>query len=85
MKKALDDYEAFYKDRHSARRLTWAYYLATATLSARYPQRNYEISVSLYQAAILLLFNERDTWTVEEIRDRLLLSTCSLLFREQCC
>lgn len=71
MEHALNDFIAFYKTQHSNRKLTWAHYLGTATLVARFPSGKKELSVSLYQAAVLLLFSERDDWSTEEIHGRL--------------
>lgn len=71
MEVALADYSSFYRERHANRQLAWAHYLGTASLLARFPSRNHEISVSLYQAVVLLLFNERDTWSVEEIHEEI--------------
>lgn len=70
---ALADYASFYKERHTNRQLSWAHYLGTATLIARFPNGVKELSMSLYQAVVLLLFNERDSWTMEEIQDRVAL------------
>lgn len=78
MQFALDDYTEFYRERHANRRLTWAHYLGTATLTARFPLGKKELSVSLYQAAVLLLFSERDSWSVEEIEERTMLTTVDL-------
>jgi cullin 4 len=78
MEAALADYVTFYCERHAKRELSWAHYLGTATLTARFPRGNKELSVSLYQAAVLLLFSERGTWTTEEIASRLLLNTNDL-------
>jgi cullin-4 len=74
MEEALADYVTFYGGKHANRRLTWAHYLGTATLTAHFPRGKKELSVSLYQAVVLLLFNEQSTWTTQEIQDRISLS-----------
>ncbi|KAG8824973.1 hypothetical protein FRC19_000658 [Serendipita sp. 401] len=79
MEEALNDYADFYRTRHGNRRLTWAHYLGTATLRAYFPAGKKELSVSLYQATVLLLFNERDEWSTEEIEDRTSLGTSDLV------
>jgi len=83
MEAALADYATFYRERHANRQLSWAHYLGTATLIARFPTGKKELSVSLYQAAVLLLFAERDTWTFEEISNHLLLNTNDLTLTVQ--
>lgn len=74
MQEALNNYSAFYQDKHTNRVLTWAHYLGSATLIARCPKGKKELSVSLYQALVLLLFSERDSWTVEDIQAQTMLS-----------
>lgn len=75
MELALADYATFYKDRHANRKLTWAHYLGTATLTAWFASGKKELTMSLYQAIVLLLFNENTTWTVEEIAERVSLGS----------
>ncbi|KAG8835787.1 hypothetical protein FRC17_001181 [Serendipita sp. 399] len=78
MEEALNDYADFYRMRHGNRRLTWAHYLGTATLTAHFPTGKKDLIVSLYQAAVLLLFNERDDWSTEEMEDRLALAHAAI-------
>ncbi|KIM32600.1 hypothetical protein M408DRAFT_14342 [Serendipita vermifera MAFF 305830] len=78
MQVALNDYTKFYEGRHANRKLTWAHYLGTATLTGRFPLGKKELSVSLYQAAVLLLFSERESWSVEEIEERTMLAWTDL-------
>ncbi|PVF97543.1 hypothetical protein CPB86DRAFT_706780 [Serendipita vermifera] len=78
MEEALVDFVSFYGEKHANRQLTWAHYLGTATLIARFPSGRKELSVSMYQAVVLLLFNERPTWTTQEIQDRISLNTQDL-------
>jgi len=58
MHKELVDYENDYKLRHSGRVLSWDHALGTATLKARFDAGYKDLSVSLYQAVVLLLFND---------------------------
>jgi len=51
-------FEAFYLAKHGGRKLTWQHALGTALVRARFPSGPRELSVSAYQAALLLLFNE---------------------------
>ena len=51
-------FEAFYLAKHGGRKLTWQHALGTAVVRARWPSGARELSVSAYQAAVLLLFNE---------------------------
>lgn len=65
----LGTYLDHYNGKHKGRKLDWDHALGTATLKARFKAGTKELSVSLYQAVILLLFNESDTYTYEEIKD----------------
>jgi cullin 4 len=66
---ALRDYHKFYNTKHGNRVLSWAHYLATTTLTSNFPKGAKELSVSLYQAIVLLLFNEKTSWKAEEIQE----------------
>lgn len=67
MQSALSEYEAFYKEKHSNRVLTWQHSLGTVTLTARFERGTKELSVSLFQAVVLLLFNNADQLSLGEI------------------
>ena len=67
MQEDLVAYTAYYKQRHSGHVLTWDHALGTATLKARFKQGAKELSVSLYQAVALLLFNDADDLKYEDI------------------
>ena len=58
MQKELVNYANDYKLRHSGHVLLWDHALGTATLKARFDAGYKELSVSLYQAVVLLLFND---------------------------
>lgn len=69
MELAIRDYNKFYNKKHGNRILTWAHYLGTASLTSHFPKGTKELSVSLYQATVLLLFNEKTSWKAEEIQE----------------
>ncbi|KAI0243843.1 Cullin-4A [Massospora cicadina] len=69
MERALADFYAFYTDRHSGRRLFWQPGLSKCTVSAWYGKRHKDLTASLYQAVVLLLFNAADELTVRAIRE----------------
>jgi cullin-4 len=54
----LNDYAAFYKTKHQGRKIDWDHALGTAVLRAQFNSGSKELSVSLYQAVALLLFND---------------------------
>ncbi|KAI0396297.1 Cullin-domain-containing protein [Xylariaceae sp. FL0594] len=66
----LDRFSLFYKNKHEGRKLTWLWQLCKGELKASYFKASktpYTFQVSVYQMAILLLFNEKDSQTYEDI------------------
>ncbi|KAF9229789.1 Cullin-domain-containing protein [Gyrodon lividus] len=51
-------YATFYKAQHQGHKLEWDHSLGTATLKARFRAGTKDVTVSLYQAVVLLLFND---------------------------
>ncbi|KAJ7102296.1 Cullin family-domain-containing protein [Mycena belliarum] len=60
-------FEKFYKDKHTGRELKWQPSVATVTMNARFKAGKKELSLSLYQSAVLLLFNDSDELSFTEI------------------
>ncbi|KAH8911393.1 Cullin-domain-containing protein [Coniochaeta sp. PMI_546] len=63
-------FSRFYKNKHEGRKLTWLWQLCKGEVKATYCKNTktpYTFQVSLYQMAILLLFNERDHQTYDDI------------------
>lgn len=58
MQADLNNYTTFYKIKHQGHKLVWDYSLGTATVKARFAASPKDLTVSLYQAVVLLLFNE---------------------------
>ncbi|ODN74288.1 hypothetical protein L198_08218, partial [Cryptococcus wingfieldii CBS 7118] len=72
----IASFETWYKDRYKNRVLAWRWGLGSVTMTARFGQgteggeKRYEIGVSLYQAVVLIMFNDNDHLTVKDIRER---------------
>jgi len=60
----------FYLAKHSGRKLQWQPTLGHCVLKAIFLQGAKELQVSLFQALVLLLFNESDTLTLAHITSR---------------
>jgi cullin 4 len=58
MQSELDGFVAFYNEKHQGHKIEWSHALGTVTLRAHFAAGQKELSVSLYQAVILLLFND---------------------------
>jgi len=86
-----DPFTAFYLTQHSGRKLSWQLHLGNADLRANFTVGRRELCVSTYQMCILMLFNEADTLSLNEVRERTaipetelrrhLLSLCTPKFR----
>lgn len=68
----IERFTRFYKHKHEGRKLTWLWQLCKGELKANYCKASktpYTFQVSLYQMAVLLLFNENDQNAYEDIAD----------------
>eukprot|EP00976_Prorocentrum_cordatum_P068315 1179085-Prorocentrum_minimum.AAC.6 len=62
-----DIFRDFYLSKHSGRRLNWQNGLAHCVLKARFDQGTKELSVSLFQTIVLMLFNDSDKLSFKHI------------------
>jgi cullin 1 len=66
----LDRFSLFYKNKHEGRKLTWLWQLCKGEVRTGYCKSQktpYTFQVSVYQMAILLLFNDKDVQTYDDI------------------
>lgn len=66
----IERFIRFYKHKHEGRKLTWLWHLCKGEIKAGYCKASktpYTFQVSIYQMAILLLFNEKDTYSYEDM------------------
>jgi cullin 1 len=69
--KAFDRFQNFYTTKHSGRKLTWLTNLSRGEMKANYSKNSrvpYTFTVSTYQMAILLTYNNADLHTYEELQ-----------------
>jgi cullin-4 len=69
MQAELDRFQTFYRVKHKGRTLNFDHSLGNAQLHARFNAGQKELQVSLYQAIILLLFNERAEISFLDIKE----------------
>ena len=70
-------FQSFYFDKHSGRKLTWLWQLCKGEIKANYVKNTkipFTFLVSTYQMAILLLFNDSDTISYDNIQEATALS-----------
>lgn len=60
----------FYLSKHSGRKLQWQPTLGHCVLKANFPNDSKELQVSLFQTLVLLLFNDANVLSFDEIRIR---------------
>ncbi|TMW55581.1 hypothetical protein Poli38472_010463 [Pythium oligandrum] len=68
-------FEMFYVSRHNGRKLAWMPNMGNIDLRATFfgsveeGKHRHELNVSTYQAIILMLFNQRPTWSFKDIAE----------------
>jgi cullin-4 len=70
MQAELTKYATAYKVKHQGHKLEWDHALGTVELKARFKAGTKDLSVSLYQAVVLLLFNETAKLLFTEILEQ---------------
>lgn len=68
LQQELNAFTEYYKNKFNGRTLDWNHSLGMVTLGAQFPKGNKRLTVSLYQAAILLLFNAEKELRFEDIK-----------------
>lgn len=68
LKAACAVFTDFYNEKNSGRKLAWYPSHSNVDIKAHFPLGRKDLNVTTYQIAVLLLFNQRDTWTYEELR-----------------
>jgi len=75
MLQCIEAFKSFYDARTSHRRLRWVHSLGSATVlgsfSPNCKSKKHDLMVSTYQACILLLFNEQDTFSFNDMQQSL--------------
>lgn len=70
MQTELARFETFYANKHKGRKLHFDHSLGTAALRARFKAGEKELTVSMYQTLVLLLFNESDEVGFLDIKEQ---------------
>lgn len=67
---SIEQFTTWYSTQHKNRQLSWRWQLATVSLTARFPSGRYEIGLSLFQAVVLLQYNQEESFTFTELKER---------------
>jgi cullin 1 len=68
--KTYERFQTFYHNKHGGRKLTWLWHLCKGEIRANYIKMGkvpYTFQVSTHQMAILLMFNQSDTVSYEDL------------------
>lgn len=74
----IERFGLFYKHKHDGRKLTWLWHLCKGEIKAGYCKNSktpFTFQVSIYQMAILLLFNEKDSYVYDDMLSATALSS----------
>ncbi|XP_071057116.1 cullin-2 isoform X2 [Onthophagus taurus] len=74
LERSVQNFESFYHEHFNGRKLTWLHHLCQAELRIGYLKKPYIITVQTFQMAILLLFENADSLTCNEIKETLQLN-----------
>uniref|UniRef100_A0A8C3LZL0 Cullin-4B n=1 Tax=Chrysolophus pictus TaxID=9089 RepID=A0A8C3LZL0_CHRPC len=64
----MEIFKTFYLGKHSGRKLQWQSTLGHCVLKAEFKEGKKELQVSLFQTLVLLMFNEGEEFSLEEIK-----------------
>lgn len=64
-----DIFKEFYLSKYSGRRLMWQNSLGHCVLKAEFPKGRKELAVSLFQTVVLMLFNDTQRLSLQDIKD----------------
>ncbi|KJE93406.1 Cullin 3 [Capsaspora owczarzaki ATCC 30864] len=67
LRHACEVFQTYHAKHHSGRRLFWQTSLGSADIRASFAARRHELSVSTFQMVVLMLFNQQDSYTYQEI------------------
>ncbi|KAI9280473.1 Cullin [Sporodiniella umbellata] len=63
-------FESFYGKLYNGRKLLWQWNLTRGEIRVNYFDKSYELQVSMYQMIMLLLFNDSQKMTIQDIMNR---------------
>jgi cullin 3 len=68
LRECQDAFKTFYLSTNQGRKLTWHLHLGSVDVKADFKAGKRDLNVTVYQAAMLDLFNSRTTLSLDEIR-----------------
>jgi cullin 1 len=71
MARCLEEFKKFYSVLRANRKLRWIFSLGTCDIISKFDSKVIEMAVTTYQAVVLLLFNDSNKLSYEEIKSQL--------------
>ena len=71
MSKCMEVFKEWHDAKHQKRRLTWVHSLGNATVRASYGKKSYDLQVTTLQAVVLDAFNDGQTYSFTELKEKL--------------
>uniref|UniRef100_A0A8C7BY12 Cullin-4B n=1 Tax=Neovison vison TaxID=452646 RepID=A0A8C7BY12_NEOVI len=84
MVKLQEIFKTFYLGKHSGRKLQWQSTLGHCVLKAEFKEGKKELQVSLFQTLVLLMFNEGEEFSLEEIKQATGIEEYRILLKYLC-
>jgi len=66
---SVNKFNTFYNGKHSGRKLSWLYNRSKGDIITNCFKNRYIFQASTFQMAVLLMFNDRDSYAVSELAD----------------
>ncbi|KAF2072212.1 hypothetical protein CYY_006478 [Polysphondylium violaceum] len=63
----ISAFQSYYQNHHQGRKLNWLHHLCKAEVKSFFAKKTYDFQVVNYQLGILLLFNNQDSITLDDI------------------
>jgi cullin 1 len=69
LERSVYKFTTFYSGQHSGRKLNWLYDMSKGELLTNCFKNRYTLQVSTFQMAVLLQYNESESWTVQKLHE----------------
>lgn len=68
LERAVTEFETFYSEKFNGRKLTWLHHMSNGEVKFLFTKKVYTVVMTTYHIAIIILFENQDVYTYEEIQ-----------------